>query len=87
MSTADRNLFLCSCNGTQPLDAGAISRALDLKEAPQVSTMLCQKEMARFSKVVTGKGCFVPALAARVCHNERLTIPRVQRVGPPHGPG
>ena len=54
MSAPDRQLFLCSCNGTQPLDAAAIARALDLEDAPPVSTMLCQKEMARFSDGAQG---------------------------------
>ena len=36
MSVAGRELFLCSCNGTQPLDAAAIGRALDLPAAPKV---------------------------------------------------
>jgi ferredoxin len=54
VSAPDRQLFLCSCNGTQPLDAAAIARALDLEDAPPVSTMLCQKEMARFSDAAQG---------------------------------
>lgn len=54
MSVADRTLFLCSCNGTQPLDAAALARALDLPSAPRVRTMLCQKEMAAFSEGARG---------------------------------
>ena len=30
MSLADKNLHLCSCNGTMPLDAAALARALAL---------------------------------------------------------
>ena len=30
MSVADKTLFLCSCNGTQPLDAAALATALAL---------------------------------------------------------
>ncbi|MCE7876933.1 MAG: hypothetical protein DYH14_06285, partial [Betaproteobacteria bacterium PRO3] len=54
MSVADKALFLCSCNGTQPLDAAALARALDLPAAPRVRTMLCQKEMAAFSEGARG---------------------------------
>jgi ferredoxin len=54
MSAPDRALFLCSCNGTQPLDAAAIARALDLPAAPPVATMLCQKEMAAFEDGARG---------------------------------
>ena len=54
MSAADRTLFLCSCNGTQPLDAAGIARALDLPAAPKLATMLCQKEMGAFAEGAHG---------------------------------
>ncbi|MEO8485726.1 MAG: 4Fe-4S dicluster domain-containing protein [Betaproteobacteria bacterium] len=54
MSVPDRALFLCSCNGTQPLDATAIGRALGLPSTPPVATMLCQKEMGAFSASAQG---------------------------------
>lgn len=54
MSIAGRDLFLCSCNGTQPLDAAAIGRALDLPAAPKVRTMLCQKELPAFAEGARG---------------------------------
>ncbi len=31
MSIADKQLFLCSCNGTAPIDAGALADALALE--------------------------------------------------------
>ncbi len=49
MTIADRNLHLCSCNGTMPLDAAALARALELSGTPVVRTMLCQKELAAFA--------------------------------------
>jgi len=49
MSIADKKLHLCTCNGTLPLDAQALGRALDLPAAPAVKTMLCQKELAAFA--------------------------------------
>ena len=54
MSVADRTLFLCSCNGTQPLDAAALARALDLPAVPPLATMLCQKEMGAFADRARG---------------------------------
>ena len=48
MSLAGRKLFLCSCNGTMPLDGDALARALELSANPGVHTMLCQRELARF---------------------------------------
>ena len=49
MSLAGKNLHLCSCNGTMPLDAAALARALALSGTPAVQTMLCQKELAAFA--------------------------------------
>ena len=48
MSLNDKQLHLCSCNGTMPLDAPALTKALELSGAPAVRTMLCQKELAAF---------------------------------------
>ena len=55
MSLADRRLHLCSCNGTMPLDAVALERALDLAGTPAVRTMLCQKELAAFAGEAAGE--------------------------------
>ncbi len=55
MSLADRNLHLCSCNGTMPIDPTALARALDLSGAPGVATMLCQKELALFAGRAAGE--------------------------------
>ncbi len=54
MSLADKNLHLCSCNGTMPLDATALARALELPGAPAVKTMLCQKELSAFAGRASG---------------------------------
>ena len=48
MSFAGRKLFLCSCNGTMPLDGVALAKALELDANPGVHTMLCQRELGRF---------------------------------------
>jgi ferredoxin len=54
MSIADKNLFLCSCNGTMPLDGDALARALGLPRDPGVHSMLCQREVASFAAGATG---------------------------------
>ena len=47
MSTSDKKLFLCNCNGTMSLDADAITRATGATAAP-LHTAMCQKELARY---------------------------------------
>ena len=55
MSVADKQLFLCSCNGTAPIDAGALADALSLPARPAVRTMLCQKELAACADHAAGE--------------------------------
>ena len=53
MSVADRNVFLCTCNGTMPLDADAIARAT--ASAPRsLHTAMCQRELGRFKDSASG---------------------------------
>jgi len=54
MSVADRNLHVCSCNGTMPLDGTALGKALELSSALPVKTMLCQRELASFAQGAAG---------------------------------
>jgi ferredoxin len=54
MSISGKNLFLCSCNGTMPLDSAALANALVLDSPPVVHTMLCQRELARFAAGAEG---------------------------------
>ncbi len=54
MTIAGKKLFLCSCNGTMPLDGAAIGKALGLPAAPGVHTMLCQRELAAFAEGASG---------------------------------
>jgi ferredoxin len=49
MSLQDKTLHLCSCNGTMPLDAAALARALELVGELPANTQLCQKELAAFA--------------------------------------
>jgi ferredoxin len=48
VSLAGSKLFLCSCNGTMPLDGDALARVLELSANPGVHTMLCQRELGQF---------------------------------------
>ncbi|MDH5286375.1 MAG: 4Fe-4S binding protein [Betaproteobacteria bacterium] len=50
----DRQLFLCSCNGTAPVDAPALAAALGLPGAPVVHTALCQKQLPAFADGARG---------------------------------
>ena len=53
MSIADKNVSLCTCNGTMPLDAAAIARATGAPPPPLHSAM-CQRELARFKDAARG---------------------------------
>jgi len=54
MTPDARQLFLCSCNSTSPIDAMGIASALGMNEAPVVHTMLCQKQLASFGQGAAG---------------------------------
>jgi ferredoxin len=47
MTLADKTVFLCTCNGTMPLDAEAIARASGGARRP-VHEVMCQRELGRF---------------------------------------
>ena len=49
-----RNIHLCNCNGTMPLDAAALERALELAGPLPIHTQLCQKELAAFADRASG---------------------------------
>src|SRR3977135_1149470 len=46
MTLRDKQLHLCNCNGTLPLDAAALARILELAGPLPIHTQLCQKELA-----------------------------------------
>jgi ferredoxin len=54
MSTQDRELRICSCNRTMPLDGAALARALGRDGALTVHTAMCQHELAKFSGEIHG---------------------------------
>ena len=53
-SLRGKQLHVCSCNGTMPLDAQALGRALALERAPEIATALCQRDLAKFADTVSG---------------------------------
>jgi len=54
MSLADKQLWLCSCNGTMPLDGEALKRILDIAPEGGIKRMLCQKELGAFAEGARG---------------------------------
>src|ERR1700730_4693770 len=54
MSVRDRQLHVCNCNGTMPLDEKALARALELGGSLPLHTQLCQKELGMFADRATG---------------------------------
>ena len=53
MSAADKALFLCTCNGTMPLDRDAIAQGLGVA-APPLHAVMCQRELDRFANGAAG---------------------------------
>ena len=54
MTIADKQLWLCSCNGTMPLDGDTVARALGVAPHDGVKRMLCQKELGVFADRARG---------------------------------
>jgi ferredoxin len=52
MTSADRNLFVCTCNGTMALDADAIGRACGT--APHLHRAMCQHDLGRYREAAGG---------------------------------
>lgn len=50
MTLRDKELHLCDCNGTLPLDAERLARVLELAGPLPLHTQLCQKELAAFAE-------------------------------------
>lgn len=53
MTLADKNVFLCSCNGTMPIDTERIARAAGVTPRP-AHTAMCQRELGRFKAAAGG---------------------------------
>jgi len=54
MSVRDKQLHVCNCNGTMPLDEQALARALELSAPLPLHTQLCQKELGMFAQHTSG---------------------------------
>ena len=54
MSVRDKQLHVCNCNGTMPLDEQALARALELSGPLPLHTQLCQKELGMFAQHTSG---------------------------------
>jgi len=59
MSLEDRTLKICNCNGTMALDAKALAGALKLKQAVQMHTELCRKEVGSFQASLKDESCVI----------------------------
>src|SRR5437588_6345209 len=54
MSAQDREIRICSCNATMPLDGAALARALGRGAALPVHNAMCQHELAKFAGDIHG---------------------------------
>jgi ferredoxin len=59
MAADERNLKLCSCNGTISLDAQALARALKRKQPIEIHTELCRREVGSFQETLKDDACTV----------------------------
>jgi ferredoxin len=55
MSVHDKQLYVCNCNGTMPLDEQALAHALKLSGSLPLHTQLCQKELGMFAQRTSGE--------------------------------
>lgn len=60
MSLDDKTLMICDCEGTMPLDAKALSKALGTADL-QVNTQLCRKQIENFLAAAKGEAPVVVA--------------------------
>jgi ferredoxin len=54
MSTDDRDVHVCSCNGTMPIDGAALARALGRPAPLAVQHTMCQRDLSTFAGTVHG---------------------------------
>ena len=54
MSVNERDLHVCSCNATMPIDGAALARALGRDAPLPVHHAMCQRDLASFSGAVHG---------------------------------
>ena len=80
MSLADKQVFVCSCNGTMPLDGAALAKAAELAAPLAVHTMLCQKELAQFAGTAAGNVVVACTQEQRLLGDTAEETERVQTI-------
>lgn len=77
MTTNGRQLFVCSCNRTMPLDGEALGKHLGTGTLP-VHTALCQHELPRFTGTAQGDVVVACTQEARLFAAEAEALPGVR---------
>lgn len=77
MAANDKQIFVCSCNRTMPLDAGALAKHLGAGSLP-VHSALCQHEVARFREQAQGDVVVACTQEERLFAAESESLPAVQ---------
>lgn len=80
MSLVGKQLFLCSCNGTIPLDVDALGAALGQDAVRRPFSLLCQRELDRFAGTVAGDVIVACTQEARLFAEEAEAAGRTQRL-------
>lgn len=52
MELEGRQVLVCDCEGTMPLDGAALARACGARGSAEVATQLCRREIGRFQQAV-----------------------------------
>ncbi len=53
MEIKGKNVLVCDCEGTMPLDAGALGKACGT-DAPTIHTQLCRSQLGEFQRAILG---------------------------------
>jgi len=80
MSINDKDLHVCSCNGTMPLDAVALARALELAQPPAIAHAMCQRQLAQFADSVHGDAIVACTQESRLLGDAAEESARTQTV-------
>lgn len=77
MGTEGKQLFLCTCNRTMPLDAEALAKQLGTGPLP-LHSALCQHEIARFTEGAQGDVVVACTQEQRLFTAEAESLPGIQ---------
>jgi ferredoxin len=78
MTSGDRNVFICSCNGTMSLDAQAVGRASGL--APRTYRAMCQHELGRYKEAAGGDMIVACTQEQRLLRDVAEETPQVRTI-------